>query len=108
MPVSFLTEDQTRHYGQFSLRRSGATIHAGPNPKYFGHERGVTYYNMTSDQFTGLNGVVVAGTLRDSLVLISVVLEQETELKPVEIMTDTGAYSDSSSARKASQCSTRT
>jgi TnpA family transposase len=70
------------------------TIHAGPNPKYFGHERGVTYYNMTSDQFTGLNGVVVPGTLRDSLVLLSVVLEQETELKPIEIMTDTGAYSD--------------
>jgi TnpA family transposase len=70
------------------------TIHAGPNPRYFGRERGVTYYNMTSDQYTGLNGVVVPGTLRDSLVLLSVVLEQETELKPVEIMTDTGAYTD--------------
>ena len=70
------------------------TVHAGPNPKYFGRERGVTYYNMTSDQYTGLNGVVVPGTLRDSLVLLSVVLEQETELKPVEIMTDTGAYTD--------------
>jgi hypothetical protein len=28
------------------------------------------------------------------MVLLSVVLEQETELKPVEIMTDTGAYTD--------------
>jgi len=27
----------------------------------------------------------VPGTLRDSLVLLSVLLEQETELKPVEI-----------------------
>ena len=36
--------------------------------------------------------MVVPGTLRDSLVLLSVLLEQETELKPVEIMTDTGAY----------------
>ena len=70
------------------------TIHSGPNPRYFGRERGVTYYNMTSDQYTGLNGVVVPGTLRDSLVLLSVLLEQETELKPVEIMTDTGAYTD--------------
>jgi hypothetical protein len=34
-----------------------------------------------SDQYTGLNGVVVPSTLRDSLVLLSVVLEQETELK---------------------------
>ena len=70
------------------------TIHAGPNPKYFGQERGVTYYNLVSDQFTGLNAITVPGTLRDSLVLLSVVLEQETELEPIEIMTDTGAYTD--------------
>jgi TnpA family transposase len=70
------------------------TIHSGPNPRYFGQERGVTYYNLTSDQFTGLGGVVVPGTLRDSLVLLSTVLEQETALNPTEIMTDTGAYTD--------------
>ncbi|HAM21353.1 MAG TPA: Tn3 family transposase, partial [Actinobacteria bacterium] len=70
------------------------TIHAGPNPKYFGPERGITYYNLVSDQFTGLNAITVPGTLRDSLVLLSVVLEQETELEPTEIMTDTGAYTD--------------
>lgn len=70
------------------------TIHAGPNPKYFGSERGVTYYNLVSDQFTGLHAITVPGTLRDSLVLLSVVLEQETELEPTEIMTDTGAYTD--------------
>lgn len=70
------------------------TIHAGPNPKYFGSERGVTYYNLVSDQFTGLNAITVPGTLRDSLVLLSVVLEQETEFEPAEIMTDTGAYTD--------------
>ena len=70
------------------------TIHAGPNPKYFGPERGVTYYNLVSDQFTGLNAITVPGTLRDSLVLLSVVLEQETVLEPTEIMTDTGAYTN--------------
>ena len=73
------------------------TIHAGPNPKYFGPERGVTYYNLVSDQFTkftGLNAITVPGTLRDSLVLLSIVLEQDTELEPTEIMTDTGAYTD--------------
>jgi TnpA family transposase len=69
-------------------------IHAGPNPKYFDPERGVTYYNLVSDQFTGLNAITVPGTLRDSLVLLSVVLEQETVLEPTEIMTDTGAYTD--------------
>ena len=70
------------------------TIHSGPNPSYFGRERGVTYYNLVSDQFTGLNAITVPGTLRDSLILLSVVLEQETEFEPTEIMTDTGAYTD--------------
>jgi TnpA family transposase len=26
------------------------TIHSGPNPHYFGQERGVTFYNLVSDQ----------------------------------------------------------
>ena len=70
------------------------TVHAGPNPKYFGIGRGVTYDNLVSDQFTGLHGMTVPGTLRDSLVLLAVALEQQTELQPTQIMTDTGAYSD--------------
>ena len=37
---------------------------------------------------------MVPGTLRDSLVLLALLLEQETELEPVELMTDTAAYSD--------------
>jgi TnpA family transposase len=70
------------------------TVHAGPNPKYFGQLKGVTWFNLLSDQFTGLNAITTPGTLRDSLVLLAVVLEQQTELKPTQIMTDTGAYSD--------------
>ena len=70
------------------------TVHAGPNPKYFNRGRGVTWYNLLSDQCTGLNAITVPGTLRDSLVLLAVVLEQQTELQPTQIMTDTGAYSD--------------
>ena len=70
------------------------TVHAGPNPKYFGTGRGVTWYNLVSDQFTGLHAITVPGTLRDSLILLAVVLEQQTELQPTQIMTDTGAYSD--------------
>ena len=71
-----------------------SAIHAGPNPKYFGQARGVTWYNLLSNQFSGLNGIVVPGTLRDSLVLLALLLEQETELEPMEFMTDTAAYSD--------------
>jgi TnpA family transposase len=70
------------------------TVHAGPNPRYFGIGRGITYYNLMSDQFTGLNAVVVPGTLKDSLVILGLLLGQETELEPAEIMTDTGAYTD--------------
>ena len=70
------------------------TIHSGPNPHYFGQKRGVTWYNLASNQFTGLNAVTVPGTLRDSLNLLAVVLEQETELTPTEIMTDTAGYTD--------------
>ena len=47
-----------------------------------------------SDQFTGLHGITVPGTLRDSLVRLAVALEQQTALQPTQIMTDTGAYSD--------------
>jgi TnpA family transposase len=70
------------------------TVHAGPNPKYFGQLKGVTWYNLLSNQFTGLNAITTPGTLRDSLVLLAVVLQQQTELKPTQIITDTGAYSD--------------
>jgi TnpA family transposase len=70
------------------------TVHAAPNPKYFKERRGVTWYNLISNQRTGLNDVTVPGTLRDSLILLGVVLEQQTELQPTRIITDTGAYSD--------------
>ena len=37
---------------------------------------------------------MVPGTLRDSLNLLALVLEQETDLSPVEIMSDTAGYTD--------------
>ena len=41
------------------------TVHAGPNPKYFGIGRGVTWYNLLSDHFFGSNDITVPGTTRD-------------------------------------------
>jgi TnpA family transposase len=70
------------------------SVHSGANPKYFGAGRGVTWYNLISNQFSGLNDITVPGTLRDSLILLAVVLEQQADLQPTQIMTDTGAYSD--------------
>lgn len=70
------------------------TVNAGANSKYFGQGRGITYYNFTSDQFTGFHGLVIAGTLRDSLFVLVGLLEQQTSLRPKELMTDTSGYSD--------------
>lgn len=70
------------------------SVNAGPNPRYFGQGRGVTYLNYTSDQFTGLGGLVIPGTIRDSVYVLEALLEQESGLTPTEIMSDSGSYSD--------------
>ncbi len=70
------------------------TINARPNPKYFNVGRGVTYYNFLSDQFTGFHGIVIPGTLRDSSYILDGILENQTSLKPAQLMTDTAGYSD--------------
>ena len=70
------------------------TLNSGPNRKYFGSDRGITYYNFTSDQYTGFHGIVVPGTLRDSIYILEGLLEQKTSLNPTEIMSDTAGASD--------------
>ena len=70
------------------------TLNAGPNRKYFNAERGVTYYNFTSDQFTGFHAIVIPGTLRDSMYILDGLLEHQTRLRPVEIMADTAGVSE--------------
>ncbi len=70
------------------------TLNAGPNSKYFHVERGVTYYNFTSNQFSGFHGIVIPGTLHDSAYVLDGLLENQTCLEPKELMTDTAGYSD--------------
>ncbi len=70
------------------------TLNAGFNSKYFHVERGVTYYNFTSDQFTGFHGIVIPGTLGDSPNVLDGLLEHQTNLNIKELMTDTAGYSD--------------
>lgn len=70
------------------------TVNAGPNKKYFGSNRGITWYNFISDQFSGFHGIVIPGTLRDSMFVLEGLLEQQTGLNPTEIMTDTTGTSD--------------
>ncbi|WP_133138078.1 Tn3 family transposase [Legionella rowbothamii] len=70
------------------------TVNAGPNKKYFGASKGITWYNFVSDQFSGFHGIVIPGTLRDSIFILEGLLEQQTGLNPTEIMTDTAGASD--------------
>lgn len=70
------------------------TIHAGPSHRYFPGGRGVTWYNGISDQHTGFAATVVAGALRDAPWLLNLLLDQQTSLRPREVMTDTAGYSD--------------
>ena len=70
------------------------TLNAGPNRKYFNAERGVTYYNFTSDQFTGFHAIVIPGTLRDSMYILDGLLEHQTRLQPGEVMADTAGVSE--------------
>lgn len=70
------------------------SINSGPNRKYFGSNKGITWYNFVSDQYSGFHGIVIPGTLRDSIFVLEGLLEQQTGLNPTEIMTDTTGTSD--------------
>lgn len=54
----------------------------------------MTYLNFVSDQFTQFHGIVIPGTLRDSIFILEGLLEQQTSLDPKELMTDTASASD--------------
>ena len=70
------------------------TIHAGANSAFFGLLKGLTWYNFISDQYTGFHAIAIPGTLRDSIFVLEGLLEQQTNLNPTEIMTDTAGASD--------------
>jgi len=70
------------------------SVQAGPNPRYFGVGRGVTYFNWTSDQWTQFSAVVVSGTLRDSQFVLDGLLNNTSPLHPRAVAADTAADSD--------------
>src|SRR5262249_10083810 len=59
-----------------------ATINAGPNPRYFGVRRGVTWLNAVNDRYSGLGAAVVPGTVRDSLYLLDTLLSVDADHRP--------------------------
>jgi TnpA family transposase len=71
-----------------------ATVNAGPNPRYFGVRRGVTWLNAVNDQYAGLGALVVPGTIRDSLYILDLLLNLDGGTRPKTVVTDQASYSD--------------
>ncbi|GAB2491414.1 Tn3 family transposase [Streptosporangium sandarakinum] len=71
-----------------------ASLHAGHNPIYFGRQRGATWLNVVNDQVMGIRGLVVPGTLRDSLFILDAIHNLDGGPRPETIITDTASYSD--------------
>ncbi|MFC7641572.1 Tn3 family transposase [Streptosporangium lutulentum] len=73
------------------------SLYARPSPLYFGRgkrSRGATWLNVVSDKVMGLGGLVVPGTLRDSLFILDAIHRLDATEQPEIIITDTGSYSD--------------
>ncbi len=70
------------------------TLYAGANPRYFGlRHKGATWLNVVNEQVMGLGGVVVPGTLRDSLFILDAIHARDGGPKPETVVTDTASYS---------------
>ena len=73
------------------------SLHARPSPLYFGvgkRPRGSTWLNTVSDKVMGLGGLLVPGTLRDSLFILDAIHRLDAAEHPEVITTDQGSYSD--------------
>lgn len=72
-----------------------ASVRAGANPRYFGQRnKGVTWLNYVNDQVAGLGGIVVTGTVRDSLYVLDGLLDLDGGPRPEMVATDSASYSD--------------
>ncbi len=72
-----------------------ASVRASANPRYFGQRgKGVTWLNYVNDQVAGLGGIVVTGTIRDSLHVLDGLLDLDGGTRPELVATDTASYSD--------------
>lgn len=69
-------------------------INAAANWRYFGEGKGITYFTFMSDQFRSFYGVVIPGAVREALYILDGLLEQQTTLEPVEVMSDPAGYTD--------------
>jgi hypothetical protein len=73
------------------------SLHSRPSPLYWGigkRPRGSTWLNTVSDKVMGLGGLLVPGTLRDSLFILDAIHRLDAIEHPEVITTDQGSYSD--------------
>ncbi|WP_435109878.1 Tn3 family transposase [Nocardiopsis synnemataformans] len=71
--------------GVAALTRGRLQQHARAAPKYFGlRKRGATWLNVVNDQAMGLGGLVVPGTVRDSLFILDALHTRDGGPKPEE------------------------
>jgi TnpA family transposase len=73
------------------------SLYSRPSPLYFGigkRPRGTTWLNTVSDKVMGLGGLVVPGTMRDSMFILDAIHRLDATEHPDIITTDTGSYSD--------------
>ncbi|MGN9845833.1 Tn3 family transposase [Nonomuraea sp. H19] len=73
------------------------SLHARPNPVYFGRgkrSRGSTWLAVVNDRVMGLGGLVVPGTMRDSLFILDALHRLDAIEQPDIVTTDTASYSD--------------
>jgi len=70
------------------------SLWSAPNPRYFGHRRGATWLNVVNDQVMGIGGLIVPGTVRDSLFILDAILNRDGGPRPEVVITDTASYSD--------------
>lgn len=55
---------------------------------------GATWLNVVSDRVMGLGGLVVPGTIRDSLFILDAIHNLDVQQRPEMVITDTASYSD--------------
>ncbi|WP_433359034.1 Tn3 family transposase [Streptosporangium sp. CA-115845] len=73
------------------------SLYARPSPLYFGvgkRPRGTTWLNTVSDKMMGLGGLLVPGTMRDSMYILDAIHRLDATEHPDIITTDQGSYSD--------------
>jgi TnpA family transposase len=71
------------------------SLWARPNPRYFGlRHRGATWLNVVNDQVMGIGGLVVPGTIRDSLFILDAIHNRDGGPRPEIVITDSASYSD--------------